>query len=217
MLTVVIALRLVGHLSVSAGQTHRQQATSWPEVTDDVTPSQIAIEAHVLFADLDKKRSASQLATLEGNSTTSLSWDVSTTASVDIMTATPRHLISKGNDQGDINTPIEKILTTSPGDSFTTSQESILSTAQGKAATTREGVADLIMTPVLENGKVQTRMHQLVVCACPLPTPDDCRRFLSGLHIDGIDDLSSNEIKVRKRYNFSSSLYITLICSQSGF
>lgn len=188
---------MIGHLSVCAGQAYRQQATSQREATDDVTPSKIAVEAHKLSEGSDGRRSASQLASSQGNSMTFLSWDASATAPVDVMTTTPQQFTSRSDDQDDIITHTEEILTTPPGDSFTTSLENVLSSTQGSVATTREGVGGLIMTPILEDGRVQTRAFQLVVCSCPLPSPDDCRRFLSDLYIDGKDD-QYLDFKVRK-------------------
>lgn len=215
-LTVVAALCLTGHLPLGAGQAHGQQDTHLSDAAEVVTPSRIAAEARDPSAGSDGRLSASQLAAVEEGDATPLIWDATTAASLGVVSAAPEHLVFKVDRQEDgFTTTPEDIVTTPPKDSFTTSQKNILTTTRGNVTATHEGSGDLVMTPILEDGRVPTRVLQLVICACPLPTPDGCRRFLSNLYIDGKDD-QYLDTKVRKHFCTSLARFsgITVVCPQ---
>ncbi|XP_045114085.1 probable G-protein coupled receptor Mth-like 1 isoform X2 [Portunus trituberculatus] len=76
-------------------------------------------------------------------------------------------------------TPQEEIIITTQKD-ITTSQKVVSISPCNSKQHARTTVVD----PLLENDRVPTCADQLVVCSCPEPTPDGCRRFLSDAYID---------------------------------
>lgn len=129
--------------------------------------------------------------------------DIATTYRGDIVSTPPRNAVPTPPEDIVITPPDDSftpppgdIVSTPPADSFTTSQDNILTTAEGNVVLPREGSGDLMMAPILDDGRVPTHPLQLVICSCPIPTPDACRRFLNDLDIDGKDD-TYLDIRVR--------------------
>lgn len=188
-LTVVAALCLVGRLSVGAGQAHGQGEAHWSEMAEVSPASETAAEAPGPSADSDGRQGPSQVVGTERADTTHLAWDATTAASRGVPPQHSESLVFEGDEQEEVvTTPAEDIVPSPPEDSFTTSQENILTTTQENVPATSEFGDILVMTPVLEDGRVPTSVQQLVICTCPLPTNEGCRRFLSGLYIDGKDE-----------------------------
>ncbi|XP_050694667.1 uncharacterized protein LOC126984708 isoform X4 [Eriocheir sinensis] len=188
-LTVVAALCLVGRLSVGAGQAHGQGEAHWSEMAEVSPASETAAEAPGPSVDSDGRQGTSQVVATERADTTHLAWDATTAASRGVPPQHSESLVFEGDEQEEVvTTPAEDIVPSPPEDSFTTSQENILTTTQENVPATSEFGDILVMTPVLEDGRVPTSVQQLVICTCPLPTNEGCRRFLSGLYIDGKDE-----------------------------
>ncbi|XP_045114800.1 uncharacterized protein LOC123506620 isoform X2 [Portunus trituberculatus] len=77
-------------------------------------------------------------------------------------------------------TPQEDVITTTQKGT-TTSQKAVNTSPQSDG---KQRARTTVVDPRLEDGRVPTRADQLVVCSCPEPTPDGCRRFLSDAYID---------------------------------
>ncbi|KAG0715130.1 putative G-protein coupled receptor Mth-like 1 [Chionoecetes opilio] len=102
------------------------------------------------------------------------------TSEEDIITTTQEDIIT---------TPQESITTISSLDEISTSQED-MSTSEEQGG--GERVLTTVVQPVLEDGRVPTRVDQLVICSCPELTPDSCRHMLSDITIDGKDHEYAN-------------------------
>lgn len=219
-LTTVAALCLAGHLSVGLGlaQGHRdahwspsavvstpssdsdgRHRPSQPGATDggdttllagvattSASPGIVSAPEHLIF------RSDGQ-----GGAFTTPPEDSATTFIENSFTIPPEDIVTIYPKDSFTTSPDD--ITIPPEDSVRTTQESIPLTTQGTIATTYRSGGPLEMTPALEDGRVPTRVFQLVICACPLSTPDGCRRLLSDLYIDGKDD-NFLDVKVRRHF-----------------
>ncbi|XP_063871137.1 probable G-protein coupled receptor Mth-like 1 isoform X2 [Scylla paramamosain] len=87
--------------------------------------------------------------------------------------------------------PDQLFTTVGPQDTIVTTQEG-RTTSQEHISTPPESGGEqrgrtTVLQPLLESGRVPTRVDQLVVCSCPEMTPDGCRRFLSDAYINSKD------------------------------